>query len=154
MLKKAASGVLALLPCSRTESTLRASKGLRPFLRQGSGQGWTLRKDSGHAFLNIPSHCCEQAYLEHLWGMDLKYLTDPAYESGWGDKRLTFPGKVFPSQVFPLYHFNFLRGFVPADEIPSTNSGQAFCFGKRTQNHSRPCAALRVLSPPRPRREL
>jgi len=29
MLKKAASGVLALLPCSRTESTLRASKGLR-----------------------------------------------------------------------------------------------------------------------------
>ncbi len=30
MLKKAASGVLALLPCSRTESTLRTSKGLRP----------------------------------------------------------------------------------------------------------------------------
>jgi len=30
MLKKAASGVLALLPCSRTERTLRASKGLRP----------------------------------------------------------------------------------------------------------------------------
>jgi len=30
MLKKAASGVLAILPCSRTESTLRASKGLRP----------------------------------------------------------------------------------------------------------------------------
>ena len=30
MLKKAASGVLALLPCSRTMSTLRASKGLRP----------------------------------------------------------------------------------------------------------------------------
>ena len=30
MLKKAASGVLALLPCSRTESTLRASKWLRP----------------------------------------------------------------------------------------------------------------------------
>ncbi len=30
MLKKAASSVLALLPCSRTMSTLRASKGLRP----------------------------------------------------------------------------------------------------------------------------
>ncbi len=30
MLKKAASGVLPLLPCSRTMSTLRASKGLRP----------------------------------------------------------------------------------------------------------------------------
>ena len=30
MLKKAASGVLAFLPCSRTESTLRASKRLRP----------------------------------------------------------------------------------------------------------------------------
>ena len=30
MLKKATSNVLALLPCSRTKSTLRASKGLRP----------------------------------------------------------------------------------------------------------------------------
>jgi len=30
MLKKAASGVLAIVPCSRTESTLRAPKGLRP----------------------------------------------------------------------------------------------------------------------------
>ncbi|MEC4681100.1 MAG: hypothetical protein VST67_10435, partial [Nitrospirota bacterium] len=30
MLKKAASGVLAIVPCSRTESTLRASKWLRP----------------------------------------------------------------------------------------------------------------------------
>jgi len=30
MLKKAASGVLALLPCSRTMSTLRSSKRLRP----------------------------------------------------------------------------------------------------------------------------
>jgi hypothetical protein len=30
MLKKAASGVLTFLPCSRTKSTLRASKGLRP----------------------------------------------------------------------------------------------------------------------------
>jgi len=30
MLKKAASGVLAILPCSRTMSTLRASKWLRP----------------------------------------------------------------------------------------------------------------------------
>jgi len=30
MLKKATSGVLALVPCSRTESTLRASQVLRP----------------------------------------------------------------------------------------------------------------------------
>jgi len=30
MLKKAASGVLAIVPCSRTESTLRAPKWLRP----------------------------------------------------------------------------------------------------------------------------
>jgi len=30
MLKKAASGVLAFSPCSRTERTLRASKRLRP----------------------------------------------------------------------------------------------------------------------------
>ncbi len=33
MLKKAASGVLALLPCSRTMSTLRSSKWLRPCWR-------------------------------------------------------------------------------------------------------------------------
>ena len=31
MLKKATSSVLAILPCSRTVSTLRASKGLRPY---------------------------------------------------------------------------------------------------------------------------
>jgi hypothetical protein len=30
MLKKAASGVLAILPCSRTKSMLRAPKWLRP----------------------------------------------------------------------------------------------------------------------------
>jgi hypothetical protein len=51
MLKKAASGVLEILPCSRTSCTLRAStKGapygtqqaiLRPSLRHGSGQDWT-----------------------------------------------------------------------------------------------------------------
>jgi len=41
MLKKAASGVLAILPCSRTKSTLRAPKWLRPFLRHDSGQDWT-----------------------------------------------------------------------------------------------------------------
>jgi hypothetical protein len=41
MLKKAASGVLAFLPCSRTESALHAPKWLRPSLRQGSGQDWT-----------------------------------------------------------------------------------------------------------------
>jgi len=41
MLKKAASSVLAILPCSRTMSTLRSSKWLRPFLRLRSGQDWT-----------------------------------------------------------------------------------------------------------------
>jgi len=43
MLKKAASGVLALLPCSRTMSTLRASKGLRPC--------WTEFFDHSHRLL-------------------------------------------------------------------------------------------------------
>ncbi len=41
MLKKAASGVLALLPYSGTKCTLRASKRLRPSLRHDSGQDWT-----------------------------------------------------------------------------------------------------------------
>jgi len=61
MLKKAASGVLALLPCSRAENTLRASKGLRPFLRLCSGLDEPFGKSvlsevegSGHAFLTIP----------------------------------------------------------------------------------------------------
>jgi len=41
MLKNAASGVLALLPCSRTECTLRAPKRLRPC--------WTCLRRSGFA---------------------------------------------------------------------------------------------------------
>ena len=41
MLKKAASGVLALLPCSRTQCTLRAPKGLRPCpWKRGSWRPW------------------------------------------------------------------------------------------------------------------
>jgi len=43
ILKKAASGVLALLPCSRTMSTLRAFKGLRPC--------WTDFFDHSHRLL-------------------------------------------------------------------------------------------------------
>ncbi|MGV7227802.1 MAG: hypothetical protein ACQ9IQ_03995 [Nitrospirales bacterium] len=45
MVKKAASGVLAILPCSRTGSMLRASKSQRPSLRLA--QDWTT-------FLIIP----------------------------------------------------------------------------------------------------
>ena len=41
LLKKVASGVLAIFPCSRTGSTLCAQKWLWPFLRAASGQGWT-----------------------------------------------------------------------------------------------------------------
>jgi hypothetical protein len=41
LLKKAASGVLAIFPCSRIPHTLRASKWLRPSLRAASGQVWT-----------------------------------------------------------------------------------------------------------------
>jgi len=56
MLNKTASGVLTLLSCSHTESTLRASKRLRAFLRRDLDMtGRTLRQDSGHTFLNIPS---------------------------------------------------------------------------------------------------
>ena len=50
MLKKAASCVLATLPCSRTVSTFRASNWLRPFLRHSSGQDWMT-------FLIIPASC-------------------------------------------------------------------------------------------------
>ncbi len=41
----------------------------------------------------------------------------------------------------PGFHF-FISGVSPPrDEVPSASSGQAFCFGKRAQNHFCPCAA-------------
>ncbi|HNP61473.1 MAG TPA: hypothetical protein PKM72_11580, partial [Nitrospirales bacterium] len=40
-MKKAASAVLAIFPCSRTGSTLCAQKCLWPSHRHDSGQGWT-----------------------------------------------------------------------------------------------------------------
>jgi hypothetical protein len=56
MLKKATSGVLAILSCSRRPCTLRASKRLRPSHSATlmAGLDEPLRKDSGHAFLTIP----------------------------------------------------------------------------------------------------
>jgi hypothetical protein len=62
MLEKTTSGVLALLPCSRTESALRASKGLRPY--------WMIFIEH---FLSL----IWGAALEHLWPMDMKYSTGP-----------------------------------------------------------------------------
>ena len=44
----------------------------------------------------------------------------------------------------------FMRGFAPRDEVPSprlrADSGQASCFGTRTQNHFRLCAALQKMT--------
>ena len=62
MLKKAASGVLALLPCSRTKCTLRASKGLRPcwtdFFEHSLSLMLVVSPDafigSGHEIFNRP----------------------------------------------------------------------------------------------------
>ncbi len=62
MLKKAASGVLAILPCSRTKSTLRASKWLRPC--------WTDFFEHSPSLMSV-------AVLKHLWPMNMKYSTDP-----------------------------------------------------------------------------
>ncbi len=46
----------------------------------------------------------------------------------------TRPEPIFLSVIPDIFNrksvFN-LRGFVPADEVPSTNLGEAFCFGKR-----------------------
>jgi len=50
-LKKAASGVLAIFPCSRTGSTLRAQKGLRPC--------WTdLNRPEASDRQHVPEHFC------------------------------------------------------------------------------------------------
>ncbi len=82
--RRAACGILALLPCSRTKRTLRASKRLRPFLRLRSGQDWTdwmdpSEKPSGHVFLNIPS----RGEPDCLYGMylpcDVNYSTGPKF---------------------------------------------------------------------------
>ena len=51
VLKKATSSVLAILPCSRTESTLRAPKRLRPCWMD---------------FFDHPLGCCRQRLLEHV----------------------------------------------------------------------------------------
>ncbi|MEO6201734.1 MAG: hypothetical protein ABIP82_00710 [Nitrospirales bacterium] len=51
MVKKAASGVLAILLCSRTKGTLRAPKELRPFLREASGQDRTDFFDHSRSLL-------------------------------------------------------------------------------------------------------
>ncbi len=51
MLKKAASGVLALLPCSHTVSTLRASKWLRPCpWKRASLRPWVWAGDKADIF--------------------------------------------------------------------------------------------------------
>ena len=60
MLKKAASRVLAILPCSRTESTLRAPKGLRPY--------WTN-------FFEHSLSLVWSAGPKPLWPMAMKYST-------------------------------------------------------------------------------
>jgi hypothetical protein len=62
MLKKAANGVVALLLCSRTESTLRASKRLWPC--------WTN-------FFEHPPNGYRSVYFEHLFAFDAKYSTGP-----------------------------------------------------------------------------
>ncbi len=66
LLKKAASGVLAIFPCSRSTSTFRAQKWLRPSLRQA--QDWTNPStDSGHAFLNRPVVVDRQGLPSEIW---------------------------------------------------------------------------------------
>ncbi len=95
MLKKAASGVLVFLPCSRTESTLRASKRLRPC--------WTdPRLRRGHAFLTIPL----AADVDHSLGIyrlwEVKYSTSPSYDS----QKLFIPFRYLISGFVPLKHFS------------------------------------------------
>ncbi len=88
MLKKAASSVLglrtdtvALLPCSRlrvrsarhaysAEVSYEGRKGLRPFLRLCSGQGWT-------DFFEHSLPLMRAVFPGASMGMDLKYSTDP-----------------------------------------------------------------------------
>jgi hypothetical protein len=95
MLKKAASGVLALLPCSRTGSTLRASKRLRPC--------WTNFFEHSLSLLSV-------AVLKHLWPMDMIYSADP-YRI-LGSKRLgkltEKGGYVRVGKLILGYHFFFL----------------------------------------------
>jgi len=85
MLKKAASGVLALLPCSRTGSTLRASKRLQ--------HCWTNFFEHSLSLMSV-------AVLKHLWPIGMKYSTVPSWSKSERDCRL--PRRLHPS--YYLYH--------------------------------------------------
>jgi len=83
MLKKAASGVLAILPCSRTESTLRASKGLRPCWIDPSER---LRACFFEHSLQLDDGL---APLDHVWALGVKYSTGPLKKLKYEIKSIT-----------------------------------------------------------------
>jgi len=75
MLKKAASGVLALLPCSRTGSTLRAPKGLRPC--------WTdFFEHSRQLLMSISPRACMCHGIE-IFNRPIVYVERGDAESEW-----------------------------------------------------------------------
>ena len=70
MLKKAARGVLALLPCSRTYEYAPHGKRAAALLDRPFGK-------TQACFFEHSLPLMQAAYLEHLWVMNLKYSTDP-----------------------------------------------------------------------------
>ncbi len=60
------------------------------FAKAASAGKQTLRKDSGHAFLNIPSHWCRVSILELLSVLGMKYQQAPFMTSPNSDIRV-FP---------------------------------------------------------------
>jgi hypothetical protein len=95
MFKKAASGVLALLPCSRTGSTLRASKGLRPCWTDFFEHSLplTMRSSSG-AFIG---NCCEKfnssTYLTAINCLIYHALANAGFSPVFPLKSLTYVDK-------------------------------------------------------------
>ncbi len=100
-MKKAASGVLAIVPCSRSTSTLRAQKGLRPC--------WTT-------FLNSPDAADSEQLPGEIWPLISSLFNTPGegrfgrqkqqllkgYRSGWGNAGPYSYPSTPPSYLVPL----------------------------------------------------
>ncbi len=92
---------VALLPCSRTESTLRASKGLRPFLRLCSGQDWT-----------DPSERLRACFFEHSLSLMLVAFPGACMGSGHENIQQAHIDNLVFSQVMDYLPLHTFRRYV------------------------------------------
>ena len=103
MLKKATSGVLVLLPCSRTESTLRAPKRLRPrWTNFFDHSSWLLTSIVPLAFTGHGSNIFNKPNI-YREGGPVEKRTFPFYPRS-SLPIITTRIIVFPNREFPHTH--------------------------------------------------